>query len=184
MRKFLFGSWLLSLLFCLPVLAQDITISGRITSSEDGSTLPGVTVQVKGTNRGTTSDAQGAYSVTAPANGRLVFSYIGFVTQEVEVSNRSSVNVTLRNDSQQLSEVVVVGYGTQTRQDATGSIASVKGAAIAQMPIQSFESGLAGRSPGVQITVPNGVLNNPPVFRIRGTNSISLSSYPLIIVDG
>lgn len=184
MSKILLGSWLLLLLFCVPVLAQDVAVSGRVTSSEDGSPLPGVTVQVKGTNRGTNTDAQGNYRLSAPANSRLVFSFIGYVSQEIETTGRSSINVSLTGDAQQLNEVVVIGYGTQTRQDATGSIASVKGATIAQMPIQSFESGLAGRSPGVQITVPNGVLNNPPVFRIRGTNSISLSSYPLIIVDG
>ncbi|QMW01104.1 SusC/RagA family TonB-linked outer membrane protein [Spirosoma foliorum] len=184
MKKILFGSWLLSLLFCVPVLAQDVVVSGQVTSSDDGSTLPGVTVQVKGANRGTNTDAQGNYRITASANSTLVFSFIGYVSQEVSVNRQSTINVGLKGDSQQLSEVVVIGYGTQTRQDATGSIASVKGATIAQMPIQSFESGLAGRSAGVQITVPNGVLNNPPVFRIRGTNSISLSSYPLIVVDG
>lgn len=184
MRKILFGSWLLSLLFCLPVLAQDASVSGRVTSSEDGSALPGVTVQVRGANRGTNTDAQGNYQLSVPANGTLVFSFIGYTSQTIAVNNRSTVNVSLAGDAQQLSEVVVIGYGTQTRQDATGSIGSVKGSAIANMPIQSFESGLAGRTPGVQITVPNGVLNNPPVFRIRGTNSISLSSYPLIVVDG
>ncbi|WP_420147195.1 SusC/RagA family TonB-linked outer membrane protein [Spirosoma sp.] len=184
MRKILLGSWLLLLLFCLPALAQDITVSGRVTSSEDGAALPGVTVQIKGANRGTNTDAQGNYRLSAPANGSLIFSFIGYTSQTVDISNRSTVNVSLIGDAQQLSEIVVIGYGTQSRQDATGSIGSVKGSAIAQMPIQSFESGLAGRTAGVQITVPNGVLNNPPVFRIRGTNSISLSSYPLIVVDG
>ncbi|UFH54921.1 SusC/RagA family TonB-linked outer membrane protein [Spirosoma sp. KNUC1025] len=184
MNKILLGSWLLSLLFCLPALAQDMTVSGRVTSSEDGTGLPGVTVQVKGANRGTNTDAQGNYRLNAPANASLVFSFIGYTTQTVAVGNRSAIDVALVSDAQQLSEIVVIGYGTQSRQDATGSIGSVKGSAIAQMPIQSFESGLAGRTAGVQITVPNGVLNNPPVFRIRGTNSISLSSYPLIVVDG
>ncbi len=184
MSKILLGSWLLTLLFCLSAAAQDGTISGRVTSSDDGSVLPGVSVQVKGTSQGTTTDADGNYRITSAANRTLVFSFIGFTNQEVVVGNRSTVNVTLASNSQQLNEIVVVGYGTQTRQDATGSIASVKGAAIAQTPIQSFESGLAGRSAGVQITQPNGVLNNPPVFRIRGTNSISLSSYPLVVVDG
>ncbi|GAB3991249.1 TonB-dependent receptor [Spirosoma daeguense] len=184
MHKILFGSWLLSILFCLPVLAQDITVSGRITSSDDGSPLPGVTIQVKGENRGSNTDANGNYRINSPANGTLIFSFIGYTSQEVAVNNRSVVNVSLISDAQQLSEVVVIGYGTQSRQDATGSIGSVKGSTIAQMPIQSFESGLAGRTAGVQITVPNGIVNNPPVFRIRGTNSISLSSYPLIVVDG
>lgn len=184
MRKILLGSWLLSLLFCLPALAQDVTVSGRVTSSDDGSPLPGVTIQVKGGNRGTNTDAQGNYRISAPSNAQLVFSFIGYTTQEVAVNNRSTLNVALAGDSQQLNEIVVIGYGTQTKRDATGSIGSVKGSTIANMPIQSFEAGLAGRTAGVQITVPNGVLNNPPVFRIRGTNSISLSSQPLIVVDG
>ncbi len=184
MRKFFTASWFLLMLLSLPMLAQDITIRGQVTSLEDNTPLPGVSVQVKGTTRGISTDGQGRYQLTAPAGGRLVFSFIGYVAKEIAINNQSTVNVTLSGDSQQLTEVVVVGYGTQTRQDATGSIATVKGAAIAQTPIQSFEAGLAGRSPGVQITVPNGVLNNPPVFRIRGTNSISLSSYPLIVVDG
>jgi TonB-linked SusC/RagA family outer membrane protein len=184
MSKILLGTWLLTLLLCLPALAQNGTVSGRVTSSDDGSALPGVSVQIKGTTQGTTTDADGNYRLGGAANRTLVFSFIGFINQEVAVGNRSTVNVTLAGNAQQLSEIVVVGYGTQSRQDATGSIASVKGAAIAQTPIQSFESGLAGRSAGVQITQPNGVLNNPPVFRIRGTNSISLSSYPLVVVDG
>ncbi|MBO0930283.1 SusC/RagA family TonB-linked outer membrane protein [Fibrella aquatilis] len=174
----------LSLLFCLPILAQDITISGRVSGSDDAAGLPGVSVQIKGSTRGTTTDAAGTYRINAPANAVLVYSFIGYTNQEVIVNGQTTINVTLVANQQQLNEVVVTGYGTQTRQDATGSIASVKGAAIAQTPIQSFESGLAGRSAGVQITVPNGVLNNPPVFRIRGTNSISLSSQPLIVVDG
>lgn len=184
MLKNLLGSFLLWLLLSAPLLAQDVLISGRVTSSDDGSGLPGVSIQVKGTSRGTTSDADGNYKINGTANARLVFSFIGFISKEEAINNRSTINVALAGDLQQLSEVVVVGYGTQTRQDATGSIASVKGGPIAQTPIQSFESGLAGRTSGVQITVPNGVLNNPPVFRIRGTNSISLSSQPLIIVDG
>lgn len=166
------------------MLAQDIIIRGQVTSSDDNTPLPGVSVQLKGTTRGISTDAQGKYQLTAPAGGRLVFSFIGYSAKEVVINNQTTINVTLLGDSQQLSEVVVTGYGTQQRRDATGSISSVKGVAIAQTPIQSFESGLAGRSAGVQITVPNGVLNNPPVFRIRGTNSISLSSQPLIIVDG
>ena len=83
-----------------------------------------------------------------------------------------------------MDEVVVVGYTTQRRREATGTISSVKGAAIANLPVQSFEASLAGRAAGVQITVPNGVLNNPPVYRVRGTNSINLSSQPLIVIDG
>ncbi|MDB5241233.1 MAG: SusC/RagA family TonB-linked outer membrane protein, partial [Spirosoma sp.] len=123
MRKIFYGTWLLSLLFCLPVLAQDVTVSGHVTSSEDGSTLPGVTVQVKGSNRGTNTDAQGNYQITASPTSTLVFSFIGYTLQEVPVNSRTTINVALKGDMQQLNEVVVIGYGTQNRQDATGSIA-------------------------------------------------------------
>ncbi|CCH00702.1 TonB-dependent receptor plug [Fibrella aestuarina BUZ 2] len=184
MSKLFTGCWLLFALFSLPLLAQDMTVRGRVTSSDDGAALPGVSVQVKGTTRGTNTDGEGRFQLSAPRNARLVFSFIGYSSQEIALNGQSEVTIALKGDSQQLSEVVVTGYGTQTRQETTGNIASVKGSAIATQPIQSFESGLAGRAAGVQITVPNGVVNNPPVFRIRGTNSISLSSYPLVVVDG
>lgn len=165
--------------------AQDRIVTGIVTTSDDGSAIPGVNVSIKGTSKGVTTDASGKYqiSVSSP-NAVLLFSSIGFQKQEVTIGTRSVVDIQLIADSRELSEVVVIGYGTQTKRDATGSISSVKGATVAQMPVQSFESSLAGRSAGVQITVPSGVLNAPPVFRIRGTNSISLSSYPLIVVDG
>ena len=118
MSKILLGGWLLLLLFCLPVLAQDVAVSGRVTSSDDGSPLPGVTVQVKGTSKGTNTDAQGYYKITASPSNRLVFSFIGYVNQEVAVGNQTTINVALVGDAQQLSEVVVIGYGTQTRRDA------------------------------------------------------------------
>ena len=184
MRKILLGSWLLSLLFCLPVLAQDGAVSGRVTSSDDGSGLPGVTVQVKGANRGTTTDANGSYRVNIPANGSLIFSFIGYISQEVAVGNRTAINVTLAGDSQQLSEVVVIGYGTQQRQRVTSAISTVSGNAIANLATPSFDQQLAGRAAGVQVTVPSGVLGQAPVIRIRGTNSITSGSNPLIVVDG
>ncbi|PQA53021.1 SusC/RagA family TonB-linked outer membrane protein [Siphonobacter curvatus] len=169
----------------LTAYAQDRVVTGVVTTSDDGSVVPGVSVTVKGTSQGVTTDANGKYRLSIPSSGTtLVFSSIGFQKQEVAISSRSVIDVQLTTDSNELSEVVVIGYGTQTKRDATGSIGSVSGSKIAQLPNQSFESALGGRTPGVQITVPSGVLNAPPVFRIRGTNSISLSSYPLVVVDG
>jgi TonB-linked SusC/RagA family outer membrane protein len=184
MKKILFGSWLLSLLFCLPLLAQDGGVSGRVTSSDDGSGLPGVSVQIKGTSQGTTTDAQGNYRVNGAAGKTLVFSFIGYVSQEVVVANRSVVNVVLAGDSQQLNEVVVIGYGTQQRQRVTSSIAEVKGGAIANLATPSFDQQLAGRAAGVQVSTPSGILGQAPVIRIRGVNSISSGAGPLIVVDG
>ncbi|WP_027303256.1 SusC/RagA family TonB-linked outer membrane protein [Rudanella lutea] len=183
MLKSLFNVVLLWLL-CLPVLAQDIAVSGRVTSSDDGSALPGVSVQVKGTTRGTTTDASGNYRLNAPANAQLVFSFIGYKTQEVAVGNRTTVNLSLTSDASVLNEVVVVGYGTQSKKTITGAIATVDGKSISDKPVQSFDQALQGRAAGVSITTPNGVLNNAPVIRVRGVSSISGSSSPLIVVDG
>ncbi|SFE22535.1 SusC/RagA family TonB-linked outer membrane protein [Spirosoma endophyticum] len=184
MRKILLGSWLLSLLFCLPVLAQDVAVSGRVTSSDDGSALPGVTIQVKGTTRGTTSDVQGNYRLNAPANGTLVFSYIGYTNQEATVGNRTTINVALVGDSQQLSEVVVTGYGTQQRRDVTGSVGTIKGDGFKNIAVPSFDKYLQGQVAGVQASVPGGMLGQAATVRIRGTNSISNGADPLYVVDG
>ncbi|WP_080238876.1 SusC/RagA family TonB-linked outer membrane protein [Spirosoma rigui] len=185
MRKLLLGSWFLTLLFCLPVLAQDVTVSGRVTSSDDGSPLPGVSVQVKGTTRGTTTDVDGRYRVNASANSRLVYSFIGYSSQEVAVGNRSSVNVVLQTDATNLGEVVVTGYGgTVNRREFTGASSKVAGAAVSNLPVGSFDKALAGRAAGVQVTSANGVPGGAIQIRIRGVGSISAGSDPLYVVDG
>ncbi|QNE38108.1 TonB-dependent receptor [Hymenobacter sp. NBH84] len=164
--------------------AQVRTITGKVVGS-DGSALPGVTVVVKGGGQGTSTDAEGSYSLSIPANANtLVYSFIGYDSKEVAVSGQSAINVTLAANTTGLDEVVVVGYGTQTRRELTGSVATISGADVAQRPVQSFEQAMQGKAPGVNITTPNGVLNNPPVVRIRGVNSISLSSSPLYVIDG
>ena len=163
---------------------SEVTVSGRVTDSGDGTPLPGVSVAVKGTTTGTTTDAAGRYSLQTPSNATLVFSFIGFTSQEVAVNGRTSLNVGLVSDTKSLTEVIVVGYGVQEKKDVTGSVAQVKGSEIASLPVQSFEQGLQGRAAGVNITTPNGVLGNAPIIRVRGINSISSSSQPLIVVDG
>ena len=165
-------------------LAQNRTITGRV-SDDRGNGLPNVTVQVKGSSTGTTTTSDGTFTLTVPPSAKaLVFSSVGMATQEVTIGSNTTINVDLKPSDRDLQEVVVIGYGTQKRKEVTGAVSSVKGTAIANLPVQSFDASLAGRATGVQITVPNGLLNNPPVFRVRGTNSISLSSYPLIVVDG
>ncbi|HET6768616.1 MAG TPA: SusC/RagA family TonB-linked outer membrane protein, partial [Chitinophagaceae bacterium] len=160
------------------------TITGKITDDK-GNPVGNVSVIVKGTTTGTTSNPDGTYSLTVPANARaLIFSSIDMLTEEKQIGTLAVIDVSLKAEDKTLAEVVVTGYGTARRRDVSGNIATVKGSTLANKPIQSFEQALAGRATGVQITVPNGVLNTPPVFRIRGTNSISLSSYPLIVVDG
>ena len=173
------------MLYSMQALAQDRTVTGRVTSTEDGTPIPGVNVLLKGTSNGTSTDADGNYSLTVPASGgSLIFSFIGLQTEEIVIGDRSIVDISLALDATQLSEVIVVGYGTQSKRDISGSIASVSGEDIAVMPVQSFDQALQGRAAGVNVMTPNGVLNNPPVIRIRGVNSITLSSFPLVVIDG
>jgi TonB-linked SusC/RagA family outer membrane protein len=166
-------------------MAQNRTITGTVQSGEDNLPIPGTTIRLKGTKVATSTDASGKYSIKIPNDVKeLEFSSLGFVSQTVLIGRARVINVTLAAEAETLSDVVVVGYGTQKRGEATGSTASVSGASIAQKPIQSLEAGLAGRASGVQVSSATGLLNSPPVFRIRGTNSISLSSQPLFVIDG
>lgn len=183
MRKLLL--LLLAVGICVSQLyAQSRSINGKVTTV-DGSPLPNASILIKGTSYGTTTKADGTYSMNVPDGSRvLLISAIGMADVEINIGNKGVINVTLESTDKNLAEVVVVGYGTQKRKEVTGNISTVKGTDVSQKPVQSFESALAGKAAGVQITVPNGVVNNPPVFRIRGTNSISLSSYPLVVIDG
>ncbi|MBO0929513.1 SusC/RagA family TonB-linked outer membrane protein [Fibrella aquatilis] len=185
MSRLFLGSWLLLLLFSVPVLAQDVAITGSVTSSDDSSPLPGVSVQIKGTTRGTTTDATGNYRINVPANGRLVFSFIGYDRQEIAVGNRSTINLVLQRNTNDLSEVVVTGYGgTINRREFTGASSKVSGATIQNIPVGSFDKALAGRAAGVQVTSANGVPGGAIQIRIRGVGSISAGSDPLYVVDG
>lgn len=183
MRKFLALLGGLLLLHSA-LLAQNRTITGKVTS-DNGLPLPNVSVVIKGTNTGTTTDGNGAFSITVPSSAKtLVLSSVGYTAQEMSLTGKTDVAIELKASDKDLQEVVVIGYGTQKRKEVTGAVSTVKGTSIAAQPNPSFDVALGGRAAGVQITVPNGLLNNPPVFRVRGTNSISLSSYPLIVVDG
>ncbi|WP_247236658.1 TonB-dependent receptor [Telluribacter sp. SYSU D00476] len=162
--------------------AEDITVTGRVTD-ENGSGLPGVNILVKGTQRGVITGSEGTYTISAPNNGTLIFSYIGYVTQEVLVSNRSQINVTLDADNKTLNEVVVVGYGEQKKSNITGSISSLKGAEIARVQSPSFDNALQGKVPGVYVTSNGGQPGGGISVRIRGVGAIN-NSNPLYIIDG
>ncbi|TCC87032.1 SusC/RagA family TonB-linked outer membrane protein [Pedobacter frigiditerrae] len=173
----------LLILLSASVNAQQKTITGKITE-KGGLPLPGVSVTVPGTRIATQTNEDGVYSITVPNNTTLLaFRFLGYVSKTLTITS-GTINVTLEEDTSTLSDVVVTGYGTVKKSDLVGSVVSIRGNQIANRPVQSFDQALGGKAAGVQISIPNGVLNNPPVFRIRGTNSISLSSYPLIIVDG
>ncbi|TFH39503.1 MAG: TonB-dependent receptor [Bacteroidia bacterium] len=169
----------------LLIYPQVTQITGTVTSAEDNLSIPGVSVTIKGTTLGQVTDADGVYSISAPSGASiLVFSFIGYKQQEVAIEGRTTINVVLEPDIFSVDEVVVVGYGTQKKREVTGAIAQVKGAEIASLATPSFESQLAGRSSGVQVTQQNGVLGEAPRLRIRGVGSLSSGSYPLIVVDG
>ena len=165
--------------------AQSRTVTGKITDA-NGAPIANASVLVKGSTVGTTTTEDGSFSLAIPATAKtLVISAVGNQTQEISIGNRGLFNISLATEDKDLQEVVVVGYGTAIkRKELTGSIANVKGDAIANKPVQSFDQALGGRAPGLQVVIPSGVLNAPPVFRVRGTNSISLSSQPLIVIDG
>jgi TonB-linked SusC/RagA family outer membrane protein len=155
-----------------------------VTSAEEGTALPGVSVLEKGTSNGTTTDANGGYRLSVGNNATLVFSFIGLVSQELPVGNRSTVDVQLSADVQSLNEVVVVGFGTQGKRDVTGNIAKVSGATIENTPVPTVEQALQGRTAGVFIQSNNGKLGQGIQVRVRGSSSISASNQPLYVIDG
>ena len=159
-------------------------VSGSVTD-ESGAPLPGVNIFIKGTTIGTTTDVAGRYSLNIEdPNAILVFSFIGFEMQEVNVDNRTEINVTLKQDIQALEEVVVVGYGTQRKSDLTGSVGTIKAEDIQQRQAPTVSQALAGRIPGVAVTVNSGRPGGQSNVRIRGFSSISTSNNPLYVIDG
>ncbi|MBC3539207.1 TonB-dependent receptor [Rufibacter sp. H-1] len=162
--------------------AQQRTITGKVSGG--GAPLIGVSVALKGTTTATATDVDGNYSIPVPDNnGTLVFSYIGFLTQEVPVGTQSSINVTLLQDAKALEEVVVVGYGTQQKRDVTGSISSVKSQEFERQSSQNPVSSIQGRVAGVQVTN-SGAPGASPQVRIRGVGSAQGGLEPLYVVDG
>jgi TonB-dependent starch-binding outer membrane protein SusC len=184
MYKKLLMSFVFVLAFVYNGLAQDRIISGKVTSSEDGSPLPGVSVSVKGTTQGTTTGIDGSYKIGVNSNSTLLFSFVGFTNREIKVGTQSAINLELKATSSDLDEVVVIGYGVQKKSKLTSSISSVQGKDLANLATASFDQQLAGRAAGVQVTVGSGILGQAPRIRIRGTNSITSGGSPLYVVDG
>ena len=163
---------------------QERTVTGKVTSAEDGAGIPGVNIIVKGTSAGTTTNIDGSYSVQVPENATLVFSFVGYATQEIPVNNRSVIDVSMKADVAQLSEVVVIGYGQQEVRDATGSVTSVKAEDFNTGVISSPEQLIQGKAAGVQITTASGEPGAGVNIRIRGSSSVRADNNPLFVVDG
>jgi TonB-linked SusC/RagA family outer membrane protein len=164
--------------------AQSGTVSGTVTDA-DGTSLPGVTVTVKGTTVSTVTNVSGTYSVKAASNSKLVFSFIGYATQEITVGTKTVINTQMAIDNKSLSEVVVIGYGTAKRSDLTGAISSVSAKQIEDVPVTTLDQALQGRAAGVQITNNDGAPGGNISVLIRGTGSLaSYGNGPLYVVDG
>ncbi len=161
-------------------------MSGKVTSTEDGSALPGVNVVIRGTTSGTVTDAEGNYKLSVPsAGGALVFSFIGLQTQEVAIGDRSVVDVSLSLDVTQLSEVVVTAQGIQREQKALGfATTTISSAALAEKPETDVGRALQGRTPGLQILNSSGLAGSGSKINIRGNSSITGNTQPLWVVDG
>jgi len=163
---------------------QQVRITG-VVKDKQGAPLAGAAVKVKGTSIETSTDDNGTFVLTGlAADAVLVVSHLGHASQELAVKGRASLAVTLDAVDAELDEVVVVAYGTTSTRNVTGSVSRVKGDELASAPLLSFEGGLSGRAAGVNMVANTGVVNQAPVFRIRGINSLSLSSYPLVVIDG
>jgi TonB-dependent starch-binding outer membrane protein SusC len=161
---------------------QQVAIKGTITDASTSEPLPGANVQVKGTNRGTTADVNGKYSLEANKGDVLVYSFIGYINQEVTVADQTVIDMALAPDIQSFDEVVVVGYGTQKRTEVTGAITSVSSESLTAIPTGTLDQALQGRAAGVTVTN-NGSPGTAPTMRIRGIGTVNVGD-PLYVVDG
>jgi TonB-linked SusC/RagA family outer membrane protein len=167
----------------LPAFAQSQVLSGRVAGSDSGP-LPGVTVLEQGTTNGTTTGADGSFSLSVKPGATLVISSIGYTTQTVAVGNRTTLSITLQAAASELDEAVVVGYGTQSKADLTGAVTQLSGSTVANQPVTSFEQAIQGRTPGVVINQGSGKLGQGINIQVRGTSSVTASNRPLYVIDG
>lgn len=166
----------------LPAPAAEITIKGTVTDAN--GPLPGVTVQVAGAATGVTTNAEGFYTIKAPDNGTLIFSFIGYTTSRVPVNNRERIDVVMAFEAKSLQDIVVVGYGSQKRGSVTGSLGTVKGSEISDRAVTGIGQALQGKVSGVQVTRSSGAPGAGADVRIRGVGTLNSGQGPLVVVDG
>ncbi|WP_158856842.1 SusC/RagA family TonB-linked outer membrane protein [Lunatibacter salilacus] len=164
--------------------AQNRQITGTVVSGEDDFPLPGVNIRIDGTVRGTITDIDGSFTIQAAPTETLLFSYIGFMSQEALVGDRTTFDITLQVDARSLGEVIVVGYGSITKGDLTGNVASLKGGDIQNVPVPTFQEALQGRMAGVFVESSSGKVGEGVKIRVRGATSISGGNEPLYVIDG
>ncbi len=171
-------------LLCSAALHGQVTVRGVVTAAENAETLIGVNIQVKNTTIGTVTDVDGSYQLQVPAaNAVLVFSYIGYRTQEIALNGRTTLNVAMNIDAGALEEVIVVGYGTQRKGDLTGAVSTLKGEELTRVPTASVQQALQGKVPGVQVVTASGRPGDGAVVRVRGIGTLN-NADPLYVVDG
>jgi len=164
--------------------AQEVTLTGLVTDAADGSSIPGVTVVIKGTTTGTVTDIDGKYSIKVKQGDFLVFSYVGYDTKEIGYTGQKTIDVSLATGVRSLSELVVIGYGSVKKQDATGAVATLGDKDFNQGRINSPQQAIVGKIPGVTVTTLGGSPGGDAVIRIRGGSSINASNDPLVVIDG
>ncbi|MDQ6480767.1 TonB-dependent receptor [Dyadobacter sp. LHD-138] len=166
-------------------LAQEIKIQGKVVASDGSGSLPGVSVVIKGTSQGTTTDVDGTFQISVPSpESVLIFSFVGYEPQEVVIGNRSSVDITLKPDTKALNEVVVVGYGTQKKANLTGAVDQVSSKVLENRALPNLSQGLQGVIPNLNLTMGDGKPTQSPAFNIRGTTSIGQGGSALVLIDG
>jgi len=176
---------LLGILLCMPIYGQQVLkIKGTVTDAKLGTPLPGVSILVKGTSSGASADFDGNYTISAKSTDVLVFSYVGYKSLQVSVNGKTKIDVSLAEVSNQLDEIVVVGYGTSKRKDITGSVGSIKGKELASYPVANISQAMQGKVAGVTVTAMDGRPDAKVSIRVRGGGSITQSNDPLFIVDG
>ncbi len=169
---------------CASLQAQNITVRGIVTDSANGDPVPGASVIVSGTTTGVVTDVNGNYSITAPADGVLIFSSIGYETMQVPIRSNRTLNVELSPSSEFLDETIVVAYGTAKKSSYSGSASMVRSEELAQKPVASVEQALQGKVAGLQVTSASGQPGAATTFRIRGTGTLNASADPLYVIDG
>lgn len=187
-----FNQWI-SVVICTAMLifisvgstvAQQRRITGKVSDKNDGSPIPGVTIKVKGSSLGTSSNTNGEYSLQVAEGASLIFSYVGYHELSLQVNAQNVLNAALVPTDQKLEEIVVIGYGTTTKKDATGAVATLSAAQIRDIPVSSIDQKLKGQIPGVQISSTTGTPGGGTSIKIRGSGSIGAGDNPLFVVDG
>ena len=182
--KTVFNALLVCLIMVPSIVMAQTTVTGTITDKANAMPLPGVNVLIKNTSRGTSTDFDGNFSLEVSQGETIVISYLGYTTQEIVFNGQSTLDITLEEDAAQLDEVVLIGYGSTTKQDATGAVEKVGDEEFNRGAIVAPQQLIAGKAAGVRVTTGGGAAGEGGEIRIRGGASLSASNSPLIVIDG